>query len=237
MLPWPVELAGHSFPSTGLGSWCVALRSSEGSGAIWWPRLDPDTWKGLLKGKPGPAAVPTRAGKGPCASAPSRDSFAPLRAPAEANRPFREKWTLSGTRGRLPPPPPPSRLWLAPPTKLSAAVGRPQGLVLAGNSRKKRVGSPSEKGADGGPEDGGASEWEGCTSHGSVCQSLAQAETLSNRSRYRKPCPSPSLAATLPGRPGFAPRRGRARAGHPGNRSTPTAAQPRHKLSPRGTDP
>jgi len=168
-LPWPVELAGHSFPSTGLGSWRVALRSLEGSGATWWPRLGPDTWRGLLKGKPGPAAVPTRAGRGPCASAPPRSSFAPLGVPGGATRPLQEKWTLSWTIWRLPPPPLPSRLWLARPAKLSAAVGRLQELVPAGNSRKKRVRSRSEREATAGQRTGGVSEWGGSTSHGSAC--------------------------------------------------------------------
>lgn len=145
VLPWPVELADHSFPSTGLGSWRVALRSPEESGETWWPRLGPDTWRGLLQGKPGPAAVPIRAGKGPCASAPPRSSFAPLGAPVGATRPLQEKWILSWTLWRLPPPPLPSRLWLARRAKLSAAVGRLQGLVPAGNSRKKRVRSSSER--------------------------------------------------------------------------------------------
>lgn len=61
-LPWPVELAGHSFPSTGPGSWLVAPRSPEGSDGTW---LSPETWRGLRQGKPVPTEAPTRGG-GPC---------------------------------------------------------------------------------------------------------------------------------------------------------------------------
>ena len=41
-LPWPVELVGHSFPSTGPGSWRERLKSPEGSCEPWRPRLGPD---------------------------------------------------------------------------------------------------------------------------------------------------------------------------------------------------
>lgn len=49
-LPWPVELAGHSFPSTGPGSWLAALRSPQGSDGTW--------LGGLRKGKLSPPKPP-----------------------------------------------------------------------------------------------------------------------------------------------------------------------------------
>lgn len=152
-LPWPVELAGHSFPSTGLGSWRVVLRSPEGSGATRLQRLGPDPWRVLLKGKPGLAEVPARAGRGPCASASPRDSLAPLRAPGGAAHPLREKWKRKNSLpDAVPAPTPASSTWslVGQAVKISAAVGRLQGLVPAGNSKKKRVRAQTKREAKAG---------------------------------------------------------------------------------------
>lgn len=138
-LPWPVELADHSFPSTNPGSWLVAPRSPEGCDGTWWAKLGPDTWKGLLMVKPSPIEEPIRTGRGPCTSAPRRVSrglggITPGR-PALSGRTVLSPRHPTELPLRLFHP----RLWLALMAKFSTTVGRLQGIVPAGNSRMVHV--------------------------------------------------------------------------------------------------
>lgn len=115
-LPWPVELADHSFPSTDPGSSLVALRCPEKSGGTWWLKLDSDTCppeqgvRALLR----PAASPLLPSRYP----PGRPAFSERnvlspRRPAGLPRLASSTLRLSHTR-----------LWLARRAKFSAAVGR-----------------------------------------------------------------------------------------------------------------
>lgn len=82
----------------------MALRNPEGSGGTWWPKLGPDTWRGLQKGQPIAPQCPHELGG--ARAPPHPTSFPPFRA--------RRTGPSPGSLAGLSPP----RLWLAGPTKL-----------------------------------------------------------------------------------------------------------------------